>query len=119
MVTYRITVFTGTEKDSGTDANVYITLYGESGNSGERQIGNDRNNFERGQSDEFSIDMIDIGNIKNVRIRHDNKGKKPGWFLDRIIVHNENTDQEWTFPCMRWLARDEDDGQVGRLLDPA
>jgi hypothetical protein len=46
-------------------------------------------------------------------------GQYPGWFLDRITVHNENTEQQWTFPCNRWLASDADDGQVVRLLDPA
>jgi hypothetical protein len=91
--TYRITVVTGTPEGAGTDADVYITLYGSNGNSGERELDNGDDNFENGNTDVF--------------------------ILDRIVVHNEATDQEWTFPCARWLARDEDDGQIDRLLDAA
>jgi hypothetical protein len=116
--TYRITVVTGSVPDAGTDADVYITLFGTNGNSGERLLDNADDNFERGQTDVFSIEMRDIGKIRQVRIRHDNSGNKPGWFLDRITVHKEDTDEEWTFPCVRWLARDEDDGQIDRMLDP-
>ncbi|MBI3175133.1 MAG: hypothetical protein HYZ25_15510 [Chloroflexi bacterium] len=117
MATYRIVVVTGSVEDAGTDANVYITLYGTSGTSGERFLDNSADNFERGHTDVFSLEMGDIGEITQVRIRHDNSHKKPGWFLDRIIIHKEDTDEEWTFPCGRWLAVDEDDGQTDRVLD--
>jgi hypothetical protein len=117
--TYRIIVITGTADGAGTDANVYITLYGDNGSSGERQLDTERDNFERGQTDVFSPDMPDLGNLQRVRIRHDNSGSRPGWFLDRIIILNETTQQEWTFPCNRWLAVDEDDGQIDRILQAA
>ncbi len=117
--TYRITVVTGPVEHAGTDANVYITLFGTNGNSGERLLDNADDNFERGHTDVFSIEMRDIGEIRRVRIRHDGSGNKPGWFLDRVTVHNEDTDHEWAFPCGRWLAYDVDDGQIDRILDPA
>jgi len=117
-VTYRITVETGDIPTAGTDANVYLTLYGVDGAGGERLLDTAKNNFEAGSADVFSIEMRDIGNIKRVRIRHDNTGIFPGWFLNRIIVHNEETDEEWIFPCNRWLAHDEDDGEINRVLDP-
>jgi len=117
--TSRTTVFTGDVPFAGTDANVYITLFGTNGNSGERLLDNAANNFEQGMTDIFSLEMRDIGEIKKTRIRHDNTGLAPGWFLDKIIVHNETTDDEWVFPCQRWLAFDEDDGRVDRVLDPA
>lgn len=44
-------MFTGDVKGAGTDANVFITMYGEYGDTGERQLGNSdthRNKFERG-----------------------------------------------------------------------
>jgi PLAT/LH2 domain len=115
--TYRVTVVTGTPAGAGTDANVYATLFGSLGNSGERLLDNAADNFENGTTDVFSIEMRDIGAVNTVRIRHDNGGLRPGWFLDRVTVHREDTDEEWTFPCNRWLARDEDDGQIDRLLD--
>lgn len=48
---YKVHVFTGDVKGAGTDANVFITIYGEYGDSGERQLGKSEtysNKFERG-----------------------------------------------------------------------
>ena len=49
---YKIHVFTGNVKHGGTDANVFLTLYGENGDSGERQLSKSETHtdkFERGQ----------------------------------------------------------------------
>ena len=48
---YKVHVFTGDVKGAGTDANVFITMYGEFGDSGERQLVKSEtysNKFERG-----------------------------------------------------------------------
>lgn len=44
-------MFTGTTWGAGTDANVYITVYGEIGDTGERRLrkSNNLNKFEKGQ----------------------------------------------------------------------
>ena len=115
--TYRIVVVTGTVDDAGTDSDVFITLLGTTGNSNERELDNADDNFENGNTDTFSLEMDDIGDITQVRIRHNNSGHNPGWFLDRITVHNETSHKEYNFPCHRWLAVDEDDHQIDRLLD--
>lgn len=50
-------MFTGTMWGAGTDANVYITVYGDIGDTGERRLrkSNNLNKFEKGQVDpEFS-----------------------------------------------------------------
>ena len=47
---YKVHVFTGDVKGAGTDANVFITIYGEYGDTGERQLGKSEthsNKFER------------------------------------------------------------------------
>ena len=48
---YLVHIFTGNKWGtiSGTDANVLITIFGEEGDSGERKLDNDKNNFENGQ----------------------------------------------------------------------
>jgi hypothetical protein len=61
----------------------------------------------------------ELGDLKRVRIRHDNSLPLSGWYLERVEIRNEDTDAEWTFPCNRWLARDEDDGEIERVLDRA
>ncbi len=54
-------VKTSDVRGAGTDANIFITLYGPKGDSGERQIETGANNFERNQLDTFiikvSVDM--------------------------------------------------------------
>jgi hypothetical protein len=116
-VTYRITLYTGDVGSAGTDANVYITLYGSQGTSAERALDKSGNDRERGDVDVYSIEMTDLGNLSRVRIRHDNTGVGPGWFLDKITVQNEGSGKTWVFPCNRWLATDEDDGRIDRVLN--
>lgn len=47
--TYLLGITTGTMRGAGTDANVFITLFGENGTSGEKRLDNDPANFERGR----------------------------------------------------------------------
>lgn len=48
---YDVYVYTGTMWGAGTDANVYINIYGETGDTGERWLrkSNNINKFEKGQ----------------------------------------------------------------------
>ena len=46
---YPVHIYTGDKWGAGTDANVIITIFGEEGDSGEKKLDNDRNNFERAQ----------------------------------------------------------------------
>lgn len=47
--TYLVITQTGYQRGAGTDANVYVTLYGSLGSSGERRLDNHPANFERGR----------------------------------------------------------------------
>jgi hypothetical protein len=116
---YRIVVRTGTVGGAGTDADVYLTIYGTDADSREIVLDNATDNFENGQTDTFGIETKDLGSLRAIRIRHDNSGGGPGWFLADVRIARENPPtQEWVFPCQRWLARDEDDGSIERLLFP-
>lgn len=48
-------VWTSDERGAGTDANVFITLYGNKGKTDEVQIGNATDNFQRSQLDKFKV----------------------------------------------------------------
>jgi len=120
---YSVTVVTGGADTAGTDANVFITLIGTNGKSKEISLDNPTNNFEKEHIDVFNLSSRDIGNadlgeIKQIRIRHDNSGIGPGWFLNYVTVNNLDTDQVWTFPANRWLAKDEEDHKIDRTLEP-
>ncbi|KAG9266056.1 lipoxygenase homology domain-containing protein 1 [Astyanax mexicanus] len=118
--TYEVHVFTGTMWGAGTDASVYINVYGEIGDTGERKLrkSNHLNKFERGQEDVFSITAMDLGLLKKLRIRHDNKQANAAWYLDRVEIVDSKDETTYFFPCQRWLAVDEDDGQLARELVP-
>lgn len=80
--TYVITVTTGDIKGAGTDANVFATVFGEHGDTGERKLAKSsthRDKFERGHDDVFEIEALDLGDLERLRIRHDNWGLGADW----------------------------------------
>ncbi|KAL5006870.1 hypothetical protein ScPMuIL_015676 [Solemya velum] len=113
---YKISVYTGDKRGAGTDANVYVTVFGENGDSGEKKLHSKKNNFERKQVDEFVIESACLGRINRLRIGHDNSGFSAAWFLDKVIVDDLDDGVVYEFPCGRWFAKDEDDGQISRDL---
>lgn len=120
---YRITVVTGDVFGAGTDANVYIKLYGEKGESGRLKLDMpNRNDFERGQTDVFTIhptQVRDLGAIRQIYLYHDNTGLAPGWFVVSVTVENVATGQKYFFFFNRWFATDEGDGSLGALENAA
>ena len=46
---YKVTVYTGNVSGAGTDAMVYITMFGENGESGERILHSTKKPFQRGK----------------------------------------------------------------------
>lgn len=56
---YEVHVFTGTMFGAGTDANVYINIYGETGDTGERRLrkSNNLNKFEKCQVSFVSVHL--------------------------------------------------------------
>lgn len=118
-VKYEIIVITGDEKGAGTDANVFVTIYGTNGDSGCRQLRQKfRNLFEREQTDRFLLEMLDMGELQKVRVEHDNSGLSPGWLLDRVEVTNTASGVTTIFLCGKWLDTKRADGQIARVLYP-
>ena len=54
-IPYEITVWTGELSGAGTDANVFLQMYGENGKSEEYHLRNRTDNFEQGQMDKFKV----------------------------------------------------------------
>ena len=51
-----------------------------------------------------------------VKLNFSLAGLKAGWHLDHVKVIDESSGKDYMFPCGRWLARDEEDGQIMREL---
>ncbi|CAF0870561.1 unnamed protein product [Didymodactylos carnosus] len=114
----KLTVFTGNKRGAGTDADVYLTLFGELGESGAILLDNKKNNFEQGSIDHFDIEIPSVGKIDKILIAHNNKNIAAGWFLDKILIDDIDQHRKYEFRCQKWLATNEDDGQIARFLLP-
>uniref|UniRef100_A0A8D0GZA6 Lipoxygenase homology PLAT domains 1 n=1 Tax=Sphenodon punctatus TaxID=8508 RepID=A0A8D0GZA6_SPHPU len=111
---YVVRVFTGDVSGSGTDADVFINIFGENGDTGERRLDNDKDNFEKGAEDKFTLDAPNLGKLRKITIGHNNKGGSAGWFLAKVMIEDIGNKRVYEFPCGRWFALDEDDGKIQR-----
>ena len=71
------TVTTGDVDCAGTDANVYINILGSKGETGRIKLAKSQtflNKFERGHVDIFQLETMDIGDLHQVILEHDNRG---------------------------------------------
>ncbi|CAF1439021.1 unnamed protein product [Adineta steineri] len=119
VVLYKITVVTGDKDRSGTDANVFLTIYGDKSDSGEQQLNQSKTNknpFEQTETDVFDLYLISLGRLRKINIRHDNKGWGPGWYLFKIEIDDSKTHQKYHFPHDRWLSKDKGDSQISREI---
>jgi hypothetical protein len=118
-VTYKLTVVTGDRRGAGTSANVFVCIYGRDNNSGSHKLEGVKNAFQRGETNQFGVETVDLGDLVKIRVWHDNKGFTPGWFLDKIIVESQKTQEKWFFNCGKWLAKGEEDGLIEREIPAA
>uniref|UniRef100_G3QS54 Lipoxygenase homology domain-containing protein 1 n=1 Tax=Gorilla gorilla gorilla TaxID=9595 RepID=G3QS54_GORGO len=111
---YEVKVYTGDVIGAGTDADVFINIFGEYGDTGERRLENEKDNFEKGAEDRFILDAPDLGQLVKINVGHNNKGGSAGWFLSQIVIEDIGNKRKYDFPLNRWLALDEDDGKIQR-----
>lgn len=122
MVKYRVQVQTGAHKYAGTDASVSVTLYGADKASGKEtksrdgiRLMNSPDNFSKGRLDSFVIGpMLDLGELRKIRIGHDNSGSAAGWLLDHVEARR-------TAACalLGWMGRLGGGVATGSELLPA
>ena len=102
-ITYKVVVKTGNTKRAGTDADVKIQLIGETGSTEPTEINKFlENDFQKGESDEYLVEMVDIGRPLLCKICEktvclflfffllslviDDKGMSPDWYVDYVKV---------------------------------
>lgn len=99
-----VTVRTSNIGDAGTDANVFVTVFGTKGNTGEQRLNGllSGNAFERGSVDRAKLKNVhDIGTPTKVIIRHDNSGSWAGWHLQSVEVRANGSSK--SFNCNCWV----------------
>ncbi len=115
---YNVTVKTGNRSSAGTDANVYITIWGDTGELVKQKLDKPGyNDFERNDCDSYLLSTTEgsLGNILGMKLEHDNTGNKPGWYVDWVKIEDFDTNvygpaiSEKVYQVDRWLARGEAD----------
>lgn len=74
--TYRVKIKTGEVFGAGTDADVYLKIFGKKGDSGKvalRTAKSTGNKFEGGQIDSFDLEFEDLGKVRNDTSRYGNR----------------------------------------------
>jgi len=103
---YKVIVFTGQQKGSGTDAAVDVTLHGEHGLSGPWRLDRSfHDDFERGKIDTFVIEAAELGELQHIEIGHDGKHRGSSWYLETVFVRDELNGGEWEFVCRKWMDK--------------
>lgn len=75
---------TSNEKLAGTDARVFVCLYGIKGKTDEVELDNKSDVFEQGKTDEFDIHVSDVGKPYKLRVFHDDTRLMSGWKLEKV-----------------------------------
>lgn len=107
QTTFLVHVETGNHLFSGTDAGVYIALYGTKGRT--KKILLDKlfhNDFERGSKESYYITVPVIGDVKFVQMFLIG-GKytfKREWFLNNIVLMDLTTRKLFELPVYRWIT---------------
>uniref|UniRef100_W5M8L2 Polycystin 1 like 2/pseudo n=1 Tax=Lepisosteus oculatus TaxID=7918 RepID=W5M8L2_LEPOC len=105
---YMLTVCTGHRRAASPSAQVTVTILGSEGDSEPHHLSDpDKPVFERGSVDTFLLTTpFSLGELQGIRLWHDNSGGHPAWYVNKVVVHDLETDRKWHFLCNSWLAID-------------
>ncbi|XP_019627928.1 PREDICTED: polycystic kidney disease protein 1-like 2 [Branchiostoma belcheri] len=115
---YIITVYTGFRLDAGTTAQVSITVFGFRDESQPLALQDARRQlFQGGSVDSFLVSSEEpLGPLTHIHVWHDNTGPSPAWYLSKVVIQHLSSEQLDYFICNKWLALDEDDGRIDRMV---
>ena len=118
---YDMVIGTGVWKNSGTTANVAISIKGkmfEHNNIPLRSKGESCGIFARGSINGFVLVTNEsLGPLVEITLEHDNAGENPSWFVETVTIRDRQTGEQWAFPINRWLAVEKEDGLIEVTVD--
>lgn len=112
---FHVSIKTSGDNKSGTDSDVWLTVYGETDdkNTGKILLGTynpSSNDFEKGNTDSFYIgyDVQGIGNIDKIVIEKNDDGAGPDWKVESVKITEEVADgqsaQSVTFTINKFIG---------------
>ena len=116
-IAYTIRVTTGDQSDAGTKAQAHIVLIGSEAATEKIPLALiQRDGFTPGLTETFSVEAVDVGEVKKVEISNNGYGADSGWFVKEVEVDVPTSGKKYFFPCNRWLSQNKEDGKVVRVL---
>ena len=116
-ISYTIRVTTADQSDAGTEAQAWIVLIGTEAASEKLNLDLiQKSGFAPGLTETFSVEAVDVSEIKKIELGHNGYGPNSGWFVKEVEVDVPTSGKKFFFPCNRWLAQDKEDGKVVRVL---
>lgn len=111
---YNISIQTGMWRGFGTTSRISMIIAGKNGSSGLLSLNDlnvSRKLFSRASVNNFTLYVPEcLGNLTGVHVWHDNSGAHPAWYLQHIVITNEQTEEKWYFFANQWLALDKGAG---------
>lgn len=105
--TYHLWVKTGEQPLGGTDSNVFIQLFGTTGQTESIYLPpQDIFAFEQGSIDKFILEVPDVGDLNRCCIGQDASADS-GWYVETVRVKDDETSREWLFTFNSWLGIEE------------
>lgn len=68
LLTYTIIAHTSDIKGAGTDASVFVELFGSKSSSGTKELNGPGNLFEQGKSNTFQIKTVELGDLSELEV---------------------------------------------------
>eukprot|EP01051_Picozoa_sp_SAG22_P003134 SAG22_NODE_149_length_17456_cov_5.058363_9_plen_444_part_00 len=100
LIPYEIDVYTGDLAGAGTDANVFIQIFSEMGDTGKKVLNDEtKDGFERNMHDHFELDFPDLGEIYKIVIGHDGAGAGSAWFVKMVTITNPVSFRRYVCPA--------------------
>ncbi|CAF2065081.1 unnamed protein product [Rotaria magnacalcarata] len=100
QATYTITVVTSSEADASTDSGVLMTIFGDKDQTTQFPLSNtklgDKPLFESGKTNEFEMELDDVGDINKINIGIDGQGNQPSWHLKSIQIRKGSENYNFT-----------------------
>ncbi|KAM8893905.1 polycystin-1-like protein 2 isoform 2-T2 [Spinachia spinachia] len=118
---YLIGVQTSRRKNAGTTANVTVKVMGSEGDSDTHNLVDpEKPVFQRGAFDIFLLATpFPMGEVRNLRLQHDNSGGHPSWYIDKVTVQDLQTRCVFHFFCDCWLSSDHGDNMTKKTFNAA
>jgi hypothetical protein len=105
-------VYTSDQKGSGTDANVFCRVLGQTkdgqpASTAILQLSSSKNDFERNSKDTFVVQGTELAYMDQLEIGHDGAGAFADWHLQHVEITNSAgaPDGAWLLRCSSYVLR--------------